>query len=125
MITKEKHQENLDKLAKLTVAQAAELERIERDAVADFRGIFDDLEKAIGMLRIGHHLGWKVLVLIHNKRTIKKYEKILNIKIRDIFPEEGPSADRSIGYKVAQKLGNFWKAVSGDIKIEQRRDIDE
>jgi len=125
MITEKKHQENLKKLAKRTIGQAAELETIERNAVANYHGTLDDLEKAIGMLRIGHHVGWKVLVLVHNKRTIKKYEQILNIKIRDFFPEEGPSADRSIGYKVAQKLGNFWKAVSGDIKIEHRRDIDD
>ena len=25
----------------------------------------------------GRHLDWKVLVLVHNKRTLRKYEKIL------------------------------------------------
>lgn len=124
MNTDIKYQENLKKLAQRTVDQVAELETIERSAVANYRGQLDDLEKAIGLLRMGHHVGWKVLVLVHNKRTIKKYEQILGIKIREFFPEEGPSSDRSIGYKVAIKLGNFWKAVSGDIKIENRRDID-
>jgi len=125
MTTDKKYQDNLNKLAQRTVDQVAELETIERSAVANYRGQLDDLEKAIGLLRIGHHVGWKVLVLVHNKRTIKKYEQILGINIREFFPEEGPSSERSIGYKIAKNLGNFWKAVSGDIKIENRREIDK
>ena len=125
MTTDKKYQDNLNKLAQRTVDQVAELETIERSAVANYCGQLDDLEKAIGLLRIGHHVGWKVLVLVHNKRTIKKYEQILGINIREFFPEEGPSSERSIGYKIAKNLGNFWKAVSGDIKIENRREIDK
>jgi hypothetical protein len=112
---------NLAKLASRTLEQEAELVRIEREAIARFRGMFDDLEAALGVLRMGHHLGWRVLVLIHNKRTIRKYEEILGINFREFFPAEGPSCERSIGYGLAKKLGNFWKAVSGAIKIEDRR----
>lgn len=112
---------NLAKLASRTLEQEAELARIERDAIARFHGMFDDLEAALGVLRMGHHLGWRVLVLIHNKRTIRKYEEILGINFREFFPAEGPSCERSIGYGLAKKLGNFWKAVSGAIKIEDRR----
>ncbi|MBL8445824.1 MAG: hypothetical protein JNJ44_00235 [Zoogloeaceae bacterium] len=47
--------------------------------------------------------------------------------IRELFPEEGPSAERSIGFKIAKKIGNFWKAVSGEVKDEelktQRREL--
>ena len=118
------YEKNLKRLASRSVEQAAELERIERDAFANFHGGLDELEAALGMLRIGHHVGWKVLVLIHNKRTIRKYESILGISVREFFPEEGPSADRSLGYTVAKKLGNFWKAVSGELKIENRREIE-
>ncbi len=77
------------------------------------------------MLRMGDHFGWKVLVLPHNKRTIRKYEEILGIKIRELFEPEGPSADRSIGYTAIKKLGNFWKAVSGKLKVEGRRELEE
>ncbi|GJL71920.1 MAG: hypothetical protein NMNS01_11190 [Nitrosomonas sp.] len=93
-------------------------------ATENFRGQADELEIAIGMLMIGRIYGWKVLVIIHNKRTIKKYEKILGINIREMFPPEGPLAHKSVGYKIASKLSNFWKAVSGDIKIDKRREID-
>lgn len=116
---------NFAKLAPLTLEQQVELARIEREAIANFFGSFDDLEGALGMLRLGHHLGWRVLVLIHNKRTIRKYEGILGIQIRKLFPPEGPSAKRSLGYTLALQIGNFWKAVSGAIPITNRREIAE
>ena len=118
------YSKNLARLAGRSVDRAAELERVERDAIANFGGQWEELAAALGMLRLGDHVGWRVLVLLHNKRTIRKYEEILDINVRDFFPEEGPSADRSAGYVVAMKLGNFWKAVSGDLKIEKRREIE-
>ena len=118
---------NLHALAPLTQEQIWQMYEIERKAIASFTGIFDELEAAIGMLHLGMHVGWKPLVLIHNKRTIRKYEEILDINIREFFPEEGPSARRSIGYTIAKKIGNFWKAVSGEVKDDdlkaQRREI--
>ena len=93
------------------------------EAIVDFTGDFDELESAIGMLMVGRLVGWKVLVLIHNKRTIRKYEEILGINIREVLPEEGPFAYKSFAYEAVHKLGNFWKAVSGEVKIEQRREL--
>jgi len=100
------------------------LEDIEKNAIANFAGQYDQLTTALGMLRLGDHVGWRVLYILHSKRTIRRYEEILDIKVREFFPEEGPSASRSIGYKVAKKLENFWKIVSGDVKIENRREIE-
>lgn len=108
-------------MATLTDAQRRELEKIERDTFLTFEGTFVDLERAIGMLHLGHQLGWKPLVLMHSKRTIAKYEEILDIAFRDVFPEEGPSATRSVAYKLALKLSNFWKAVSGETPMENRQ----
>ena len=70
---------------------------------------FEELESAIGMMFIGPLIGWRVLVLIHNKRTIRKYEEILGINIREAFPAEGPFTYKSLGYEVVQKLQKFWK----------------
>lgn len=74
----------------------------------------DELESALGMYMIGFHFGWKVLHVIHSKKTIAKYEAILGIKVRDAFPEYGPDADRTNAYKIIQSVSNFWKLVSGD-----------
>ncbi len=122
-VDSERYQRNKDRLFNRSLEQEAELVRIEREAIAHFTGDLTELEAALGILRIGHHFGWRVLVLIHNKRTIRKYEQILNINFREVFPAEGPSHERSVGYGWAKQLGNFWKAVSGAIKIEDRRII--
>lgn len=96
------------------------------DAILTYRhgGQVDELEQAIGFYFIGRHVGWRPLLVMHNKRTIRKYEADLGIDIRKEFREIGPDADRSIGYRVASTLSNFWKAVSGEEKIEDRRALD-
>jgi len=116
-------QQNLLKMTPRPIEREAELIKIEREAIANFHGSLDDLESALGMLRMGDYWGWRVLILVHNKRTVRKYEDILGIKVKEFFPEEGSQTSRSIGYILAKKIGNFWKAVSGDIKIDNRREI--
>lgn len=110
-------------LAKITPEQETQLKEIEQAAILRFEGSIDDLERAIGVLRLGHHVGWRPLVLVHSKKTIAKYEEILDVKLRDLFPEEGPSCDRSIGYKIAKNLSNFWKAVSGEVSVPDRKEF--
>ena len=126
-LTEAEVQKNLHKLATYNQERADELHEVARKAIANFTGQMDELEAALGLLHLGDHLGWKPLVLIHNKRTIRKYEDILGIAVRDYFVPEGPSADRSLGYSIAKKIGNFWKAVSGEIKSDelkaQRREL--
>lgn len=113
-----------ERLAQLSPEQKIQLQDIEDKAITYFSGTLDELESALGMLKMGHHFGWRVLYLIHSKKTIRKYEEILNIRIRDLFPEEGPSSERSVGLALAKKASNFWKVVSGDIKIDNRREIE-
>lgn len=114
---------NLSKLKPLSVEKLKQLQEIELRAIAKFYGTMDELESALGFLRLGFHYGWKPLAIMHSKKTFRKYEQILDINARDLFPEDTPQSARSMGYLVAQKLSNFWKAVSGDIKVEHRRDI--
>jgi len=101
--------------------RSAELAKIVNDAIDRFAGPFDELEKALGMLMMGDYVGWKVLVLIHSKSTLKKYEAILNISVREFFPDAGLIAERSNGYRLAIELKKFWKVVSGDEPVEDRR----
>lgn len=126
-LTSAQIRKNLHSLAPADRDRNEQLNDIQRKAIARYTGTIDELEAAIGMLHLGDHIGWKPLVLIHNKRTVRKYEEILGIEIREFFPPEGPSARRSLGYMVAKKIGNFWKAVSGEVKDDelksQRREI--
>jgi len=112
-----------EKLLKLTPAQRRQIDEIEANAIADYQGDLADLESALGMLRIGHHFGWKVLYVIHSKQTIRKYEDILQIRIRDIFDETGPSSYRSNGFRLVETLSNFWKAIGGEVKIPDRHRV--
>jgi hypothetical protein len=107
----------------LTDAEAQALAKIVDDAALAFHGVFDELEKAAGMLMVGRLFGWKVLSIIHSRRTLLKYEKILGIKIKDAFPPEGPLAKKSVGWAIVDKLGDFWKAVAGQVSVANRREI--
>lgn len=112
-----------ERIHRLTPEQEAELRRIEERAIATFHGDLNVLESALGMLRVGHHWGWRVLYIIHSKKTIRNYEQILGIQVRELFEETGPSSYRSIGLNLADRYPNFWKVVSGDIKIPRRKDV--
>lgn len=84
-------------------------------AVIEFKGDISQLESAIGMLMMARHFGWKVALLIHDRQTIKKYENILGISLREYAPEVGKFAHKSVAWVAAQKIGSFWKAVKGEI----------
>ena len=103
--------------------RTAKLAEIVNDAIDRFSGPFDELEKALGMLIIGDYVGWKVLVLIHSKSTLKKYEAILGVSVREFFPEVGQIAERSNGYRLAMQVNKFWKVVSGDESVPDRREF--
>ena len=81
-----------------------------------YKGNMNLLERSLWMYYIGHQFGWKVLLLVHDKKTIRTYEKILDINIREEFQERGPLSHKSLALKVADSIGNFWKVVRGGIK---------
>ncbi len=93
--------------------------------ISDYRGQIDELESAIGMYMVGRHFGWKILYLVHSKRTMKKYEEILGIKASEAFEPFGPDAPSTRAFELLQHASNFWKVVSGEEKLpldrEQRR----
>ena len=104
----------------LTPDKALRMSEIFDHAIRNFHGTIDELESAIGLFVLGRHMGWKVLYIVHSKKTVKKYEEILGISVREEFPEEGPESSRSTGYTVAKTFSNFWKVVSGEEKVDRR-----
>lgn len=85
-------------------------------AIDGFQGELNDLESAIGMLLIGRHYGWRVILLIHSPATVRKYSKLLGLKnLRDVLPEVGVLAHRSNAWRLLDDSKNFWKAVRGQI----------
>lgn len=93
-----------------------EILRIVDKAVDTFDGNLDDLESAIGMLMLGRHYGWRVILLIHSPTTVRKYLKILGLKnLREVLPEVGVLAHRSNAWRLLDGTKNFWKVVRGQI----------
>jgi hypothetical protein len=82
-------------IAKISCKEAQALIKRVEDSIYEFSGNFEEIESALGMLFLGKLVGWRVILLIHNSRTIRKYEKILGIKIREEFPEEGPYVQKT------------------------------
>jgi len=80
-----------------------------------FKGNVHELEKAIGCYFVGREMGWKVMLLIHDRKSITKYEGLLGLDFRRELPEVGAYADRSLAWKLVQKVSSFWKAVKGEI----------
>lgn len=88
---------------------------ISLEAVDRFKGYIPQLEGAIGALFVGKRVGWKVLYLIHDKKTLRQYESLLGIKFREALPEVGPKAHKSVAWVALEGIKNFWKAVKGEI----------
>lgn len=108
----------------LNKQQIEEILQITFRATTQFKGQLDKLEAALGALHLGHHIGWKGLFIVHNKRTIRQFEDILGIKFRDYFPETALGSDRLFGFRAAEELKKFWQVVSGDIKVAKKREIE-
>lgn len=115
MATKRKPWTTLPPTPDEATERYAFIDNVIRTLPPDRFGI-DELESALGMYMLAHHLGWKVLYLVHSKKTIRKYEEILGIKLSEQFEEFGLDAPRTNAYKIIKAVSNFWKLVSGDEK---------
>lgn len=83
--------------------------------IKEFSGAAPELESAIGAFFVGKQTGWKILLLIHDRRTIAKYEKFLDLNFKDHMEPEGPMAMKSLAWRLIKKDKDFWKAVRGEI----------
>lgn len=84
-------------------------------AIKNFGGTADSLAGAIGYLMIGRKFGWRIMFFMYSQDTVRKYEKILDIKSKDVMPERGVLAKKAAVYEALQKVSNFWKGVKGEI----------
>ena len=91
----------------------------------EFRGVGTTLESALGALVLGQFFGWRVLKILHNPATYRKYEKVLGIEFKNLCPEITDFGQKkSIGYAITEKLGSFWAVVMGKRKVAEKGLID-
>lgn len=93
-------------------------------AIDGYEGSNERLISAIGVYMLARKLGWKPIFLMHGRSTIKDYEKILDINIRETIPPVGELADLSRAWRIAKKLTNFWKAVKGETSDVRSTQLD-
>lgn len=84
--------------------------------IKEFRGDFNILYSALGVLLVGRYLGWKIIKLTVSPITYRKYKKVLGIDYKDELEPLGIYSHKSVGLKLANKIGNFWDIVQGRSK---------
>jgi hypothetical protein len=94
---------------------------IVENSLLNYSGDFTVFETAVGAFFLGHYIGMRPLLVIHNNKTILKYESILGIKFRDYLPDTTKFSDKSIGYSIALRASDFWAAATGAQRIEGRK----
>ncbi|OGS01270.1 MAG: hypothetical protein A3G41_05955 [Elusimicrobia bacterium RIFCSPLOWO2_12_FULL_59_9] len=104
----------------MTDEQLRDLKKTIDKATASFKGDITQLEAAIGLAFVSEHMGWKPMMLVHDARTIKKYEEIIQLGRKDfsyrnpnLAPEIGPKASKLVAWELVQKGLSFWRAVRG------------
>lgn len=93
------------------------------ETTQNFKGSLHDLEAAIGCYMVGRQFGWKPLLLIHDRQTIKKYEGTLKLDFKEELPDVGPYAHKSNAWRAVEKIKSYWKAVKGEIPGIKSKEI--
>ncbi len=74
--------------------------------VKEYEGDLIMLEKMLGFILVGYSFGWRQLFMMHCAKTIRRYEKVLDIKIKYTFPEYGEHCERSLVLPEAKKYNS-------------------
>lgn len=89
--------------------------RVVDEAIERYTGDVSVLEAAIGALMVGRRFGWRPLLLMHTTATIARYQQVLGLKFREVLPEVGQLANKSLGWKLLGDVKDFWKVVRRQI----------
>lgn len=81
--------------------------------IAEFKGPGNDLQSALGALLLGQHIGFRALRIMHSPATIRKYNRVLGMKLKDACPADTHLSDKILGVQFANKIGKFWDVVTG------------
>ncbi len=82
----------------------------------DFKGQLDDLYKVVGMIVIGRLFGWRVVRLVSTHGLWSKANRYFG-DVKELMPERGKYAHKSVGLKIADELGQFRDVVLGLVSV--------
>jgi len=89
----------------------------------NYKGQNGELENAIGTMDLGRLFGWNILALIHNKRTIRQYEEILDFDVREELPEEGPTPTSRSGQSSSRRWGRFGRGLVATSRFQSGKHL--
>lgn len=97
---------------------SAELQKIADAAVDDFVGNLDDLAEALGVLFLGHRMGYMPVRLIWSRRRLNRFEEILGKPLEQLFVFRTEEAKRCRGVQWADAFDSWWEVLA---KPEHRK----
>ena len=83
--------------------------------IENYHGNSNQLEQAIGAWFVARRFGWRVFLLMHDRKTVARHQKILGVNFQATLKSEGDLQDKSLAWKAFGDLKSFWKAVKGEI----------
>ena len=80
----------------------------------DFKGRGDELSESIGMMVLGNLVGWRVVRLVCSRQCWERSTLIFGDP-KKLLPERGRYAHKSLGLAILDKVGGYWKIISGAV----------
>lgn len=100
----------------------AELLAVIEKALDGYKGQVGVIEQAVGVLVLGRLLGWRVMYLVHGGQTLNRYQDILGVKFRDVLPDTGRAAQKSVAWRIVSGVGKFWDVVKRRLVLPELKD---
>lgn len=98
-----------------------EFEDIIKRALQEHRGDLTVCESAIGTLFMAYTIGWRPLYVAHALPTLRRYEKILGVKFKDVVPETTPMSEKLAVWRVVSQARSYWDVVNGRTELTGRQ----
>jgi hypothetical protein len=97
-----------------------ELDDYIKNLMETYKGDLTLLADAVGALNLGRVYGWRVLRVVYSPMTYRKYQKALGVEFNNVVPELTALSERSVGYKIASKIKDYWAAVRREYGIDAK-----
>jgi hypothetical protein len=95
-----------------------------KESAEAYRGDLRLFQSAVGALLVGKLYGWRILRIVLAPISYRKYEKILGIRFRDYCQERTALSDKSVGLKIADYMGDFWKVAEGIVSVKGKEQVE-
>lgn len=94
------------------------------DVSGQFVGQLDDLYKVVGMIVMGRLFGWRVVRLVSTPLLWRSATRLFGDP-KELMPERGKYAYKSIGLRVVDEMGDYWNVIKGvnPVPAEKKKEV--